>query len=470
MRWGSLLALVCCACAGSACVSAADEHAAARARVDAHLQERLGATPRTTASEAEVQERVQQLLHDGLSEAEAAQLALSVQRSVQARLASLGAGAAEFAQAMLWANPVLGGDLVWMDGGTEVELSLAQPLADVLLAPLRRAKSGAELRALEAEVTASVVDAVFHARRAHVAARLAQQELDLITAQLGTARAAESLMRDLAEAGNITPVELAHARAEAERWEQTRAEAERDWWAAREVLNRATGLWGVHTQWVLAVEAPRDPLADEPNATVDLTGVEARAVQASLELAAARARMEAQAHSAGIQEWSTILPDAQLGLAAKKDADDASWGLGPAGAVALPLLDAGSTANYAAQARLQTLAEQYWSLAVDLRSAARTARERLRGYSYAARHARTVLVPAERSVVEETLRNFNAMQIGAFDVLVARRNELAAERRAVQLEAAAHQARLDLDELLAGHWSRSRTEPSNKETSDEHHP
>ena len=172
MRWGSLLALVCCACAGSACVSAADEHAAARARVDAHLQERLGATPHTTASEAEVQERVQQLLHDGLSEAEAAQLALSVQRSVQARLASLGAGAAEFAQAMLWANPVLGGDLVWMDGGTEVELSLAQPLADVLLAPLRRAKSGAELRALEAEVTASVVDAVFHARRAHVAARL----------------------------------------------------------------------------------------------------------------------------------------------------------------------------------------------------------------------------------------------------------------------------------------------------------
>jgi outer membrane protein TolC len=119
---------------------------------------------------------------------------------------------------------------------------------------------------------------------------------------------------------------------------------------------------------------------------------------------------------------------------------------------------------------LRALAEQYWSLAVDLRSAARTARERLRGYSYAARHARTVLVPAERSVVEETLRNFNAMQIGAFDVLVARRNELAAERRAVQLEAAAHQARLDLDELLAGHWSRSRTELSNKEPSDEHHP
>ena len=60
------------------------------------------------------------------------------------------------------------------------------------------------------------------------------------------------------------------------------------------------------------------------------------------------------------------------------------------------------------------------------------------------------------SVVVESLRNFNGMQIGPFDVLQAQGLEIDAQRRGVALLAEACAARLDLEELLAGSANDAR--------------
>lgn len=74
-------------------------------------------------------------------------------------------------------------------------------------------------------------------------------------------------------------------------------------------------------------------------------------------------------------------------------------------------------------------------------------------------------LPAARQVLHATLQNYNAMQIGAFDVLRARQLELESERDLLMTQEQAWMARLDLAELKAGVLNRDRlgTQPSGPE-------
>lgn len=434
----------------SACASAREEAQDARGRVVDSAARRLGWPPAPPPTDAPC--RVQELLRDGLDEDDAARLALGLHRGVQAQLARLDAGAADAVGAALWAVPTFDASLVQLDDGTEVDLGLAQPVWRLVSLRLRQAKADAELRALEHEVVRLFVDATFHARRAHAKCSLARAELDAAEARLAAARAAEDLMQDLVAAGNATPAEAARQASATARRAATRLDAQRAWFESREALNRATGLWGEAIDWELAPTKAED-VAD------DFAGVEGKAVAASLELASARARIDALAQAAGmagVESWS---PDAGAGLAAKQDAGSDSFGLGPRLEVELPLGDGGSSTRVGAAARLAQAEHELWTLAVEVRSAARTFRERVRGLHAAESHSRTVLVPAERRLVEETLREFNAMQVGAFDVLRARDRELDAERRAARLRHELRLARLDLEELEAGSLPRARLGP-----------
>ena len=434
----------------ASCLSARDSAHAARERVGEATAQRLGWPPAAPPIDAPC--RVQELLHDGLDEDDCARLALGLHQGVQARLARLDAGAADAVAAAAWATPTLDASLVKLDDGTEVDLGLAQPVWQVVSLRLRQAKADAELRALEHEVVRMLVDATFHARRAHAKASLARAELDQRSAQLAASRAAEELMQDLVAAGNATPAEAASQAAATARRAALHLDARQAWFEAREALNRATGLWGESIDWELATTKVEER-AD------DFAGIESRAVAASLDLAVARARLDALAQAAGIDGVESFSPEASVGLAAKQDAGSDSFGLGPKLELALPLADGGSAARVAAGARLAQAEHELWVLAVDVRSAARTFRERVRGLRAAELQARTLLVPAERRLVEETLRNFNAMQVGAFDVLRARIRELEAERRAARLRHELRLARLDLAELEAGSLSRARLAP-----------
>ena len=67
-------------------------------------------------------------------------------------------------------------------------------------------------------------------------------------------------------------------------------------------------------------------------------------------------------------------------------------------------------------------------------------------------------LPKSKRLVRETLRNYNAMQIGAFGVFVARQQEIESMQGYVETLRAAWTARIDLEELLAGSFRESRVE------------
>lgn len=103
-----------------------------------------------------------------------------------------------------------------------------------------------------------------------------------------------------------------------------------------------------------------------------------------------------------------------------------------------------------AEAEFDSLRDREAALGVDVRSAARELRARVEAAHARARHYLDRLLPAHRRVLEQTLRQYNAMQLGVFELLSARRLALEAELGQVAAVRDYWTAVAALDALLSG--------------------
>jgi cobalt-zinc-cadmium efflux system outer membrane protein len=258
-------------------------------------------------------------------------------------------------------------------------------------------------------------------------------------------------MRGLHEAGNVTDPRLTAEELGEARARLDLAAAEAGAVEAREPLQVLLGLWGTATAWRVA-----GALEDSVGEGLDLERVEARAIAQSLDLAAHRGRIEAAAQEAGLARWEGLFPALEAGIASKRESSDGSWGLGPDLALVVPLFDQGQARRAKEVAVLRERIAHHVSMAVEIRSAARTYRDRVASLRERARYLRGTYLPLRTKLLKETLANYNAMQVGAFEVLLAKQQELDAEREYVETLRLAWNARLDLEELLAGSYRAPR--------------
>jgi cobalt-zinc-cadmium efflux system outer membrane protein len=421
------------------------------ATLRADVQTRAGtALPAPPTSLAGLDDEIVAMLRSPLDAESAVRIALRNNRRVQATFERLGIARADLLQASRLRNPVFDGDARFLlDGGTELELGLAAPFVDLLQRPLRERLAAHEFAAARALLAAELVQLVFAVRRAVVHAQAAQQASDLRREAVVAAGSAHELAVALHAAGNYTDQQLAMERVGESRARLDLAAAELAASEATEPLQRLLGLWGAGAEWTLAGPLPADPLLG-----VDLAHAESRAIAASLAIAAHRARLDALAQKVRLRSWQQWLPDGALGASAIRE-PGGDWGLGPHVALELPLFDDGAPARDHAAHTLAAELLEHTQLAVEIRSAARTLRQRAAVLADAARFQRDVHLPYREAVVRTTLQTYNAMQIGAFDVLLARRRQLDDEREHVTTLRDAHLARLDLQELLAGSLPRS---------------
>lgn len=412
------------------------EAVAARARVADFAAESPAAGP---------DDLVLALLRTPLDADAAVRIALRNNRRVQATFESLGVARADLEQASRLRNPVFDGSARFLlDGGTELELGLAVPFVDLFQRPLRARAAAHEFAAAQARLIAELVRLVFDVRRAIVHAQAAEQLAAQRRAELVAGEAAHELAAALHAAGNFTDQQLAGERLHETRARLDLAAAELEVAAAREPLQRLLGLWGSATEWSLAGRLTVEPLQD-----LELAHAESRAVAASLALAAQRERIEALAQKARLRSWQQWFPDGSAGLSGVRE-PGGEWGLGPQAALELPLLDDGSVVNRRAAHELRAALHDYAQLAIEVRSNARALRDRAAQLAAIARFQRDVYLPQREALVHATLQQYNAMQIGAFDVLEQRRRQLADEREHVATLRDAHLARLALEELFAG--------------------
>ena len=377
-----------------------------------------------TGSNADVRtaEAVRGLLsHGELSADDAVQVALLNNRSLKAIYEQLGVAQADLVQAGLLRNPVFDAEIKFAEGGggTQLELAVVQEFLDVFQVPLRKRIARQSFEAAKLRVGGAVLDLAGRVRQAFYIYQGATQMVEMRQSVVEAAGVAHDFAQRLLKAGNITELQLARERAAHEQARLDLAAAESDVLATRERLNALMGLWG---RDAVAWKAPLR-LADVPGEEIDVAAVESRAIKRSIELAAARADVETTADTLGIRRAFALGGDVELGAAAERE-PEGEWTVGPAVSVPIPLFDTGAARVSRAQAELRRARQAYAATAIEVRSAARAARDALLAARRRAEHLRTIILPLRHTIVEQTQAEYNAMLIGVFDVIRAKQDEI----------------------------------------------
>jgi cobalt-zinc-cadmium efflux system outer membrane protein len=96
------------------------------------------------------------------------------------------------------------------------------------------------------------------------------------------------------------------------------------------------------------------------------------------------------------------------------------------------------------------------SLAIRIRGATRSAAARLAVAAKRARFYKQTLLPLKQRVLSETQLHYNAMAVGVFQLLQAKRDAVETERLYVEAVRDYWIARAELDQLMAGRLVRGR--------------
>lgn len=381
--------------------------------VDREIEARLGVEARW--GDERVPAAIAALLDKPLDREAAVRIAIANNRRLQAQYDGLGIAASEIAAATVLAPAEADLQARYDGDGVHLEIEVTQDILDLIQIPQRRGVARADLAAARARAVAATIALAALVEARHVDAVAAVQELELRRAAFDAASASAEIVERMFAAGNAP--ELAMAR-ERDRREQTRIDVSRaqlDVEVTREALNDALGLTGRQTAWTLAGRLP-----DVPENAPALDAIERDAIAASLELRAIRDDAEAAAGRVGIARVRAWLPELGVGVSAAREHD--AWGVGPAVSLGLPIFNQQQGPRARAHAELRRARNQAIAAAIELRAAARATRQRVLQAHAEARHLFRVVLPLRQRVVDETLKQYNAMNASTFELLSARRD------------------------------------------------
>lgn len=155
------------------------------------------------------------LLADGLSSDEAVQVALLNNPNVRVAMLSIGVSRADFVQSTLYSNPTLFLSFRLPDGGghPNVEVSLAQNIAELWLVPARKEAAQRDLDRVVLEAARSTALVVLDVRQAYVRAAQARARVALAEDGVEIADRLVEVAELRQQAGSGSEVDLNLARA-----------------------------------------------------------------------------------------------------------------------------------------------------------------------------------------------------------------------------------------------------------------
>lgn len=431
--------------AGCASQSTARDYGAVRELASARADFRLPERQPTSGSE-EPSSDLRALLAQPLTEETAIRIALLNNHNLRAELRDLGVARGQLVQASLLPNLEFEVAMLVPEHSNEAidwDLGLGVDLTTLILRGQRAGVAESEVEAARYRAAAAVLDLGFSVRIAYYSVLASQQRLEMMDTALAAFAASYEAARTMHAAGNITGLDLATEHATYEAARIAVAEAQADLADDRERFNVLLGFHGQETTWQVAQHLP-----DVPAALPDQTRLESRAITASLELAEARATLQAMGRRVGLAENTGWLPDLTVGVQAERD--DRHWSVGPAISGTLPFFNRQQGGVLTNQARFDQLRDRYVATAVEIRSAVRAARNRALSAQERANHYREVLLPARQEVLKQTVLQYNAMQVGVFQLLQARRDQLDTARMYVETLLEYWRTRAALEQILAG--------------------
>lgn len=390
---------------------------------------------------------VAEILQAPLDADAAVRIALVNNRELRATLRELGVARGRLLQAGLLANPLVDAELQ-PERQTAIALRVEWDIASLLLAPLRAEAASADLDVARFDAAGMVIELGYMVRDAFHELLASEERLAVAQRQLDALAAARDAARALQTAGNLRELDVSAREAAYEEERVHVAEMELTALVAREQMQRLLGLHGEEATWVTS-----GPLPPVPTDETDAPDLERRAIDASLELRAMQSRMVAAARRAGLARTEGVLPQLLLDVHALVGDPTSGAGttLGGGIAVRLPIFDRGDGRVAEYEHQLDAWFERYVGVAIDVRSAARESRARLLSSRMRAQHYADTVLPARQRVLDQTLLQYDAMQVSVFQLLDALRARQETEMAAIDTRHEYWSAAAALDALLAGH-------------------
>ncbi len=404
-----------------------------------------------TAEDQKAEAEVHHLLSVPLGANDAAQVALLNNPDLQATFEEIGISQADVVQAGLLKNPTFAGSWRFPDvapGVTDAEYSLAQDFLALIILPLKTKVAKANLQATQDRVTHEVLRLIGEVKEefyTYQAEAQLEQRLNLI---IQADQAGADVAKAQHDSGNISDSSLLNQEAQIASARLALADAQKEKIHTREKLNRLMGLWGEGTEWSVKPNLPELPDHDP-----SLDHLESLAISQRRDLIAMRMQVDAIGQALALKTKTRFLPAGiNVGVDTEKQTDGQRI-TGPTLDLELPIFDQGQgeigklTAEYRqAQRKLQ-------SLAIQIRSEVREARDTLKINRDQVAYFKKVVVPLNVKSVNQTLLQYNAMQVNTYDLFLTKQRELDSEREYIQAWRDYWISRTQLEEAVGGDLS-----------------
>jgi len=400
------------------------------------------------------------LLQQKLSPETAVQIALLNNRGLQARFEELGIAQADLVEAGLLENPVLGAGALFQDAGTEIDLDIVQNFLGVFTLSARKKIGQAAAERVTLEVSKDVLDLASEVQAQYY--RVVGDAEALVLARqvvVATEAAAELAQRQYA-AGNLSKREqsLQQAFYAQTLLEVAQAQAQLD--ADREKLNRLMGLWGANTRWTVP-----DRLPEIPATLPALDDVERQAIERRLDLAAAKKEAEGVTQALNLARQYRWLSPLGIGVQFNRDSGGEK-SYGPRLRLGLPIFNQGQARIARLESERKRAEERIAALAVNIRSEARETRGRLSALHQSVRHYQKALLPLQQTIVTETLKFYNGMLLGVYDLLLASQSQIQTGRQYVAATRDFWLAWTELEHAIGGRISSPAAAPPTENGTD----
>ncbi|RKG77622.1 TolC family protein [Corallococcus exercitus] len=418
--------------------------------VAALVEERTGLKTRWnqgTPEDAQVQQHLDALLAGDLTSDRAVEVALLNNPALQGTYEELGVSQADMVQAGLLTNPSFDGSIGFplsSDGGIEHEFSIVQSFVDLFTLPLRKRVAKEQFLADTLRVAHEALATTAEVRQTFTEVQARQQLVALRREVLQAADAAADLSGKQRAAGNVTALALATEQAALEQARLELAQDELSLFEAREHLNRLMGLHGPRIQWTLARKLPEVPATE-----ASLEHLETLAMRQRLDIDAARKQVALLWNALELARSTRFFGRVEVGVHTHRDTNGPRL-LGPTLSLELPIFDQRQALIAKLESQHRQGEDRLTELAVNARSEVRAARARLVTLRNMAERYQKVVLPLRTTIVEESQRQYNAMQIGLPALLIARREQVEAWRAYLETVRDYWMARADLERLVGG--------------------
>ena len=390
------------------------------------------------------QEAVRRLLRRELTAEMAVQIALLSNRNLQAAYENLGITQADLVQAGMLQNPVFSLTITTGHAGTITEAAVVQDFVSIVSLSARKRVGEATAQRVTFEVAERVFDLATRVKAQYYTVVGDSQALELTRQVVAATEAAAELAERQRTAGNLSRRDRNAQQAFYAQALLESALAEAQLAADRERLSRLMGLWGEDIRWSVPERLPA-----VPEGLPALEEIEAMAVSTRLDLAAAKKDAEASAQALNLTRQFRYLAPLGIGVAYKREPDFGRM-IGPTVELGLPIFDQGQARVARAEAELGRSRERVTALAVEIRSEAREVRTRLVASHETVHYYQNILLPLQQSIVSETLKFYNGMLVGVYDLLLAKQAQVQTARQYITASRDFWLAWTDLERAVGG--------------------